>query len=284
MFGSALVVFREVLEAALVVAVVLGASRGVYHRGYWVIAGIVVGVAGAGIVAAFADVISSALEGTGQEIFNASVLLAAVAMLGWHNIWMSTHGRKIAQEIAQVGRAVHVGTKPLSALMAVTALAVLREGSETVLFLYGFVAGGAQAPDLMLGGLFGLAAGVALGWLLYRGLVIIPLRRLFSVTGWLILLLAAGLAANAAGYLTQAGLLPMLSAQVWDTSNLLSQQSWLGTLLHILIGYQDRPMGIQVVFYVTTIIVTLGLMAWVQRDTRAGSSRATEGSTVTATE
>jgi high-affinity iron transporter len=260
MLGTAVIVFREVLEAALIVAIVMGASRGVAGRGRWVSGGIALGVVGSLVVAAFAGAISDAVEGRGQEIMNASILLAAVAMLGWHNIWMSAHGRKLAGEMTRLGHDVSVGAKPLSAILVVTGLAVLREGSETVLFLYGLAASGTQRVGLLGGGLLGLATGVVLGFLLYRGLLRIPLRHFFRVTGWIVLLLAAGLAANAAGYLGAAGLIPTLAPQAWDTSSILSQDGTVGQLLHILIGYNDRPSGIQLVFYAVTLVAILVLM------------------------
>lgn len=262
MFGSALIVFREVLEAALIIAVVLGATRGVIGRGRWVSGGILAGILGALVVAAFAGAIADAAEGRGQELLNAGVLLAAVAMLAWHNVWMSVHGRQLAGQMKRVGHDVSVGTKPLSALALVTLFAVLREGSETALFLYSLAASGAGHSALLTGGILGLGAGVAVGFLLYRGLLSIPVGQFFTITGWLVLLLAAGLAANAAGYLNQAGLVPAVSQQVWDSAWLLRQDSWLGTLLHILVGYNDRPMGIQVMFYAATLISVYSLMRW----------------------
>jgi high-affinity iron transporter len=146
-------------------------------------------------------------------------------------------------------------------LFIVTSLAVLREGSETVLFLFGLAAGG-QWSSTLLGGLIGLTAGGILGWLLYHGLLRIPIRHFFTVTGWLVLLLAAGLAASAASYLTQAGLLPTLGGVLWNTSDWLSERSWPGMLLHVLIGYNDRPTGIQVLMYLSTLFIILGLMRW----------------------
>ena len=259
MLGSAIIVFREVLEAALIVAVVMGASRGALGRGRWILAGIVLGIAGACVVAAFAGRIADALEGRGQELFNAAVLLTAVAMLAWHNVWMSAHGRELADEMRDLGRDITVGAKPLSAMLAVTALAVLREGAETVLFLYGLAAGGAGSASLLGGGAIGLAAGVLLGVLLYQGLVRIPLHRFFLVTGWIVLLLAAGLAASAADYLNQAGILPTLIGEVWDSSGILEQKSLVGQTLHVLIGYQDRPSGIALAAYVLTL-VAIGIL------------------------
>src|SRR5512146_506558 len=152
MLGSAIIVFREVLEAALIVAVVMGASRGARQRGRWVMAGIALGIIGACVVAIFAGRISDAAEGRGQELLNATVLLAAVGMLAWHNVWMSAHGSRLAGEMRRLGHDVGVGAKPLSAMLVVTALAVLREGSETVLFLYGLLAGGAGRSALLAGG------------------------------------------------------------------------------------------------------------------------------------
>lgn len=274
MMGSAIIVFREVLEAALIVAVVLGATRGIRGRGYWVLCGIGLGLVGAGVVAAFAGKLAGAFQGSGQELFNATVLLVAVAMLGWHNVWMSSHGRKLAAEVKSLGQAVNVGAKPLSALLVVTSLAVLREGSETVLFLYSLAAGSQASSGLLLGSLLGLGAGVGVGWLLYRGLLRIPVRHFFTFTGWLVLLLAAGLAASAAGYLIQANLLPPLIPMVWDSSWLLNQQSWLGMGLHVLIGYNDRPAGMQLLFYVVTLVTILALMYWVRPSTKPSAATA----------
>lgn len=260
MIGSVIIVFREVLEAALVIAIVLGASRGIARRGYWVGGGIAAGVMGAVVVALFAGSISNALDGTGQELFNAGILLTAVAMLAWHNAWMATRGRALASELRQVGQDVKVGARPLAALGIVVCLAVLREGSESVLFLYSLATSGAGWFSTITGAALGLCAGMVLGWVVYRGLLVIPLRHFFDAVSWMVLLLASGLAATAAGFLYQAGYLPALGRQIWDSSGILAQDSWLGTLLHILIGYADRPMGIQVVFYMATLLGILGMV------------------------
>ena len=105
------------------------------------------------------------------------------------------------------------------------------------------------------GGLSGLMAGALVGGLLYAGLLRIPLRWFFSITGILVLLLAANMASQAARFLIQADWLPSLGAPLWDTSTVLSQTSALGTLLHGIVGYESQPAGMQVVFYVTVLIV-----------------------------
>ncbi len=261
MFATAIIVFREVLEASLVIGIVLAASRDVPRRGLWVTGGVAAGAFGAGLVAAGADAIAAAVSGVGQELFNASILFTAVAMLGWHNIWMNRHGRELASASARLGASVSSGSRPLYALALVVGIAVLREGSEIVLFLYGVaLAGGGGGLGMLAGGILGLAGGAALGGLIYLGLLAIPLRRLFTVTSWLILLLAAGMASQGAAFLMQANLLPALGNDVWDTSAFLTENSVVGLLLHVLIGYSAAPAGIQVVFYLATLLVIGTLM------------------------
>src|SRR5665647_1592264 len=158
MLGALIIVFREVIEAGLIVGIVMAATRGVAGRGRWINIGIAAGVLGAGVVAVFAGGISQAFEGAGQELFNAGILAVAVVMLMWHNAWMARHGREIADNMRVVGTAVSEGARPLTALAIVVGLAVLREGSEVVLFLYGIMAQGTSGSALLVGGLLGIAA------------------------------------------------------------------------------------------------------------------------------
>lgn len=264
MLGSALIVFREVLEAALIVGIVLAATRGVPNRSAWVAAGVAGGLCVAGLVALFADAIAGAAEGFGQEFFNAGVLFTAVIMLTWHQVWMSRHGREMSGQMNNLGRAVREGGTSLSALAVVIGAAIMREGSEAVLFLYGIAAtdkgGGAQ---LLAGGLMGVVGGALCGWGLYAGLLKIPAKWLFGVTGWMIILLAAGMASQGAAFLVQAGVLPALGEQLWNSSFVLTRDSSLGKVMHTLIGYDDRPAGIQLVFYVATVLTIVGLARWV---------------------
>ncbi|RQR61457.1 iron permease [Burkholderia sp. Bp9125] len=266
MLSTALIVFREVLEAALVVSIVMAASKGAPRRGWWVGGGLAGGVVGASLIAAFADVISSWASGMGQEVFNAGVMFVAVLMLSWHSIWMSKHGREMAQHMTAVGRAVASGSKPLTGLAIVVGVAVLREGSEVVLFLYGIAAGDpGQVPQMAIGGVLGLLGGAGLGAAMYFGLLQIPLKRLFSVTNGLIVLLAAGMASQCAGFLLAAGLVPSWGDAVWDTSWLLKESSVVGKMLHTLIGYTARPAGIQIAAYLVTLVTIVVLARLIGR-------------------
>ena len=270
MFGTALVVFREVLEAALIVGIVAAATRGIEGRTRWILGGILAGLAGSLMVAAGAGALSQLAEGMGQEVFNAAVLTVAVLMLGWHNIWMSVHGREMAADAKLVGSEIRDGVKTLPVLLVVIAIAVLREGSETVLFLYGIaISGGSSRAAMIAGGALGLAGGVGLGWLLFAGLLRIPLKWFFTVTSFLVLLLAAGMASQAARLLIQADLLPSLASPLWDTSHLVSNSSLLGRALQGLVGYDARPAGMQIAFFLTVLAAVWAGMNWARRRARS---------------
>jgi high-affinity iron transporter len=272
MLSSLIIVFREVIEAGLIAGIVLAATQGVPRRTLWVGYGIAGGVAGACLVAAFADQIGSLFEGSGQELFNAAVLTLAVGMLTWHNVWMSGHGRQMATNMKDVGTEVAAGERSLAALAVVVGIAVLREGSEVVLFLYGnALQGGVTAASMMAGGALGLLAGAAVSALIYFGLLAIPPGRLFDATAGLITLLAAGMAAQAVNWLQQSGYFEYLTTPLWNTSWLLSEDSIVGRLLHTLIGYTDQPNGAQLIAYVATIFMIVGLMRW-EHGRRAASN------------
>ena len=265
MFGTALIVFREVLEAALIIGVIAAATKGVPGRGRWLFGGTLLGMAGSAVVAASMGGIAQFADGVGQEIFNAAILGVAVLMLAWHSIWMASHGRALAAEARSIGSAIRDGQRTLSVLLVVVAVAVLREGAETVLFLYGVaLSGSSSVTEMVAGGALGVAGGVLVGVTLYLGLLRIPVRWFFVVTSALVLLLAAGMAAQAARFLVQADLLPSLKSPLWDISGVLPNESAMGAVLHGLIGYDAHPAGMQVVFYVVVAAAIGAGMQWVK--------------------
>src|ERR1700733_13495540 len=242
MLGALIIVFREVIEAGLIVGIVLAVTKGLAGSRLAIAAGVLAGVGGALLVAAFAGAIGGGPAGVGGAV------------------------RTVPQSIFAFG--------------VVCAVAVMREGSEVALFMYGLVAaGGSTATELVVGSLLGLAAGTAVTALTYLGLVAIPQRRLFAVTTALISLLAAGLAAQAVLFLQQAGVLTMLSQTAWDTSAILSDTSLFGRVLHTLIGYSDQPSVLQVVAYCVTLALIYALTKTVgsRRTPAVKARRATAG-------
>jgi len=275
MLATLIIVFREVIEAGLIVGIVMAATSGVAGRGRWIGFGIAMGVLGACLVAAFADSLSNMLAGAGQEIFNASVMALAVVMLTAHNVWMAREGRQMGLEMKSLGTDVAGGRRSLAAMAIVVGVAILREGSEIALFLYGIaLSEGSGGASMFLGGAIGLALGALVSALMYFGLLRIPTQHVFAVTSRLIALLAAGMAAQAVVFLQQAGMLTSLSQVVWDTSAVLSEHSLFGKALHSLMGYADRPTGMQLVVYLATLAMIFALMRWLghpPQENRSGS-------------
>jgi high-affinity iron transporter len=270
MLAAALIVFREVLEAGLIVGIVLAATEGIARRGRWMVGGIAAGVAGAGLVALFAQQLSNAFAGGGQDLFNAAILIAAVIMLAWHTIWMSRHARAMTAQMKALGGAVLAGERTLFAMAVVVAVAILREGSEVVLFLFGIAASAGESPaQLLAGGLIGVALGVGCAFLLYRGLLAIPAGKLFAVTNLLVALLAAGMAGQAAALLARAGVIPAFGDQLWDTSGILRDDGLIGRALHAMVGYSDRPAGVQVGAYLAILAALVIVGRLVGRRARA---------------
>ena len=255
MLAIALIVFRETLEAALLVGVIAAATRGLPARARWLGGGVAAGVAGALMMALAAERIAAWADGLGQDLVNVVILGLALAMLAWHGIWGSQHGRESAVDASRMGASVRTGDRTPWALAIACALAVLREGAETVLFVMGMAAGnGADASTSWAGVGLGLASGVGVGALLYFGLSRIPVHRLFSVTQALVLLVTAAIASQLARAVTQAGWAPSLGTPLWDSSAWLAPDGALGMLLHALLGYDAHPSALQLLFYVGTLV------------------------------
>ena len=270
MISALIIVFREVIEAGLIVGIVLAATAGVPGRGRWVGIGVAAGIAGACLVAAFAGELANLFQGSGQEIFNAAILVLAVMMLTWHNVWMASHGREMARELKAAGHQVVTGERTLSAMAVVVGVAVLREGAEVVLFLYGIGAQGSSGMDMLLGGVLGLLAGAGVSAVMYFGVLRIPAGKLFQVTSGLITQLAAGMAAQAILYLQNAGWLEYFTSTIWDTSAVLPDDGqgtlgMLGKMLHTLVGYTAAPNGAQLIAYGLTIAGIFVLMRLVNK-------------------
>lgn len=264
MFGTAIIVFRETLEAALFVGIMAAATRGLVGRSRWLTAGVLAGSAGALALAAGAEHISALADGVGQDLVNAGILAVALAMLTWHCIWVSNRGAQAAAEAHALGSSFKQGQRAPWALMIVVALSVLREGAETVLFVAGYATGSGSAGTVA-GAIMGVLCGIALGALIYLGLSRVPMKRMFAVTNTLILLLAASIASQLARALSQAGVINVWGQPLWDTSLLLRIDSPVGTLAHALLGYEAQPTGLQLTFYALAVLVIVSGARWMRK-------------------
>ena len=274
MISSLVIVFREMLEMVLVVGVLMAATRGMPGSRHWIALGVFGGLMGAVFFGLFMEQMESAFEGDGEFIFNAVVLLLASVLISWTVFWMSRHGREMSERMKQVGSSVKEGDLPHTALTVVALSAVMREGSEAAFFLFGAAQGiGDEGWSMLIGGLTGAVAALLAGGLLYFGLVRIPVKRMFSIAGWLLMLLAAGMASQAAWNLVAIEWLPPVVDTLWNSSSVLPQESLLGEVLHVLIGYDDQPSGLQVIVFVVSLTVLASLYYRLQ--SHAGSASRT---------
>jgi high-affinity iron transporter len=260
MLQIAIVVFREILEIALIIGILTAATKEIKGRGKWILGGLFLGLIVSIILALFTDKISDSLDGMGQEFFNGLVLLAASFMIGWTVLWMQKHARSLSGELKNLSHSIREGQKPLYVLLVVVMLSTLREGIEIVLFSYSYYISGTPISDIVLALGLGTFFGACLGFALYLGLLKAFGRYFFIVTSWLLIFLASGIAALGIGFWINAEIVPALGSPAIDLSNILSQHSLFGKFLHIFFGYIDQPAGTQLIVYFTTLtILAIGL-------------------------
>ena len=261
MLSALIIVFREVLEMSIILGMLFAATRGVARAKRSILTGAGLGLLGALLFAVFMEEVENSMDGAGEFVFNAVVLGTASVLLAWTVVWMSKHGREMSQRIKDVGVSVAEGNTPMIGLMLISLAAVMREGGEAVFFLFGVMQVEDDAQAMLMGGLLGLAAGATLGVVLYQGLVRIPMKYVFRVMGALLILLAAGMASQAANNLVLVDMIPPIIDTLWDSSFILSDESLMGEILHVMVGYDSQPSGMQMIVFV----LTLGIVTWLYK-------------------
>jgi len=244
--GNALfIVWRESVEAILVVSILYAwiGARGdgrIGVRHLW--AGVGGGLVLAGALALAMLGLQSQLAGDALEVFQAAIVLVAAGLITHMVLWMRSHGRHLKRELeAGLSKAAaSAGGMPVALLAAI---AVGREGAETVLFLYGL--GVEQSGDavgrMFAGAGIGFALALATAWLIQRGARWLPSRLFFRATEIVLLLLAAAMLVSGIERLINLEWLPPLVEPVWDSSALLSDGSTTGGIAAAFAGYRAQP-------------------------------------------
>jgi high-affinity iron transporter len=260
MFASFLLSLREGIEAALIIGIVLGALRKL-HRSEMAPA-VWYGALAAVLASIFTGVLLTAfglsLEGAAEQIFEGLAMLLAAAVLTWMIFWMNRQARSIKGEL-ELGVQQATSTGSSRALFSLAFLAVVREGIELALFLT--AATFASDPrSTILGSLLGLSSAVLLGWSLFASILQLDLRRFFQVTGFLLILFAAGLVAHGIHEFNEVGWIPPVVEHIWDVNHLLDENSTAGLLLKALFGYNGNPSLTEVVSYLAYfVLITLSV-------------------------
>lgn len=257
--GSAfLLMLREGVEAALIVAIVLAyllrLNRRSDFRWVWLGTGAAVGLSMIAGGIAFAAI--GALEGSAEEVTEGVVAFAAAGVLTWMIFWMARQARKIKGELqAKVDQAIAEGS--VIALASIAFIAVLREGLESALFLISSTVGEESDGGRLSGGVAGVIAAAAIGYLVYKGSSRVNLRTFFRVTGFLIVLFAAGLLTKGVHEFQEAHLIGTIGEHVWDLSAvalLNPKASFGGELLKGLFGWSPSPSLEMVIAYLAFLL------------------------------
>lgn len=249
MLASYLLSLREGIEAALIVGIVLGALR--QMRRTELIPAVWYGTLSAAAISLIAAVLLTnfglELEGAAEQIFEGLTMIVAAGLLTWMIFWMNRIGRTLKSEIeSDVQRAV--ATTGKRAVFFVAFIAILREGIELALFLTASVFA-TDAFQTIIGALLGLGTAILLGWSMFATLIRLDLRRFFQITGFLLILFAAGLVAYGVHELNEVGWIPAIIEHVWDINPIINEKSTFGLLLKAIFGYNGNPSLTEVIAY-----------------------------------
>ncbi len=250
MLSALLITFREGLEAALIIGIILAylVSTGNRDRSkaVWIGTGLAVVISlVVGVVIYFS---AGQLEGRSEEIFEGIATLTAAGVLTWMIFWMRKQAVNIKKHLhAQIQSAL--GSGSTFGLLGLAFIAVVREGIETVLFLFAAVRVSESALLSALGGILGLAIAIGVGYGIYKGTSKLNLSTFFKVTGLLLILFAAGLLAYGIHELQEAGIIPVVIEHVWDINHVIPETSIIGRFLAAVFGYNANPSLLEVIAY-----------------------------------
>ncbi|RYE06173.1 MAG: hypothetical protein EOP33_02960 [Rickettsiaceae bacterium] len=257
MLKIAIIVFRECVEIALLLGIIMAITKRVENSRLYITAGLVLGTLGASLFAFFTKYVSFSFGGMGDEIFDSAIIIITAILISWTIVWMKGYELRFRRKLEDISSKINDHSTGHLMLVLVVAATILREGTEIILLIYGISSAEKINVDHYLIG-FGVGAvsGLLLGSIIYLGLVKFAGKYVFKISSFLLIFIAAGLASQAAAKLTSIDMIPTLSDRLWDSSWLVSDYSMVGKLLNTIIGYTAKPNGMQMLFYISTILIT----------------------------
>ncbi|GAM59626.1 putative cytochrome [Vibrio ishigakensis] len=265
MFASLAIVFREGFEMVLVITILLAATRQVASAKKWILSGGTLGVL-LSIMLAFAALSSDAIHSLLKaKLTGAFILIFASLLIAWTVIWMKSEGKKLSQKLSSID--LESAKSPLLSLAVVATLTVVREGSEVVLFLLGLVSqNDTSTQEILVGSSLGALGALVTGVLMYLGLIRVNIAKVFDVFAVFMTFLSAGMAINAVSKLTAIDVFPAIIPQVWDTTPYFDHHSnWLALVMHVLLGYTEKPSLMQLIVYVAVLVTIFTMTKSVNR-------------------
>ena len=255
-----LIVFREALEASLIIGIILTVLARLNQRKYF--PHVIVSAFVAILISLWAGkllmTLTEAAQGNAEKLIEGGISLVACGVLTYMIFWMDRQAKKIKPEIeSQLEKAISKGE--LITIISLPFLAVFREGAETVLFLSALSAKNPSSVSF-LGGILGLVLAVLIVLAIFVGGKKIPLRPLFQGSGMFLLLIAAGLLAYGIHEFQELGLIPEIYAPIWNINHILNEKVGLGQFLKSIFGYNGNPSLIEVIGYSTYLYGVIFLL------------------------
>jgi high-affinity iron transporter len=275
--NALIVVYRESFEALLIVGLLYsflvrqGASKQAFRA---MLLGVIGGVLISALLALGIHMAESEFEGKALDLFQFGMIVLAVFLITHMCIWMRVHGRTLKSELEQEA-SKSLQTGKLLSLGGLTAIAVGREGSETVIFLYGLMAESLESGKILpfigmaLGGLF---LGFATWFAFQKGFRYFSQKAYFTFSTVLLFITAGSMTMSVASKMIEFDWIPFGREELWDSSWLLSTDSKAGSIIQLITGYQDRPSAFSVGLYAAYWIVALTLFYWAGRQVPASAS------------
>jgi len=262
MLPSYLLSLREGLEAALIIGIVLGALRKIHRAdlapALWL--GTLIAVAASILAAVLLTLFGLSLEGSAEQIYEGFTMLVAAGILTWMIFWMSGQARYLKGELEDgVNKAA--ASSGRRAMFWMAFVAVVREGVELALFITAaFFVGnneniGTNIIQTLAGVVLGLGTAILLGWSLFATTVRLDLRRFFQVTGFILILFAAGLIAHGIHEFNEVRWIPSIIEHIWDVNPLINEKSVFGQLLNTLFGYNGNPSLTEMISYFAYLVI-----------------------------
>jgi high-affinity iron transporter len=255
-----IVIFREFMEISLLVSIILAATTQVKSSRICIIIGIVLGFVGASIIAFFTRFISNALDGMGQEVFDAVILLVTAALLLWTICWMQGH-KNIKQQLKSDSNEIYSTLAYRLSLISIVATTMFREGTEIVLFMYSIITSSSvKIVDYLTALTIAAASGLLFGVLIYRGLLRFAQKQIFTISSILLSMIAASFVAGSLKLLISCGVIDVLTEPIWDIGWLISEYSVIGTILKIFIGYNANMSIMELLGYCGFLLLVVFLV------------------------
>lgn len=270
MLQIALVIFREMLEISLILGIVLAAAKPIKGHQAYVAAGAMCGFVLAALLAFGANKVTTSFGGFGDELLDVAIILLTVVMVSSTAIWVKHTGAKISAKITKIAENSDDTNGARIMLLLVVMTTIFREATEVVLFIHAIASSGMlEVTDYVGGFMIGIVAGIGTALAISYGLNKVAVKHLFKISFILLSLIAASLATEAAGILTSLGVVDILSAPMWDSGEYISDYGIIGKILKIFVGYNSKPNGLEVLFY----LATLGFIYFASRWGKGGKKQ-----------